>query len=84
MIKKIHSYVVEDQVNVNIYLIFNQGEVLMGKIVEISMAVGCHTYQFFKKFNQHISFGSYKSYTTYPLNEYEMANAFNEALGSEE
>ena len=83
MIKKIHSYVVEDQVNVNIYLIF-ENDHFMGKIVEISMAAGCHTYQFFKKFNQHISFGSYKSYTTYPLNEYEMVNAFNEALGVEE
>ena len=82
MIKKIHSYIVEDQVNVNIYLIFEDDH-FMGKIVEISMD-SCHTYQFFKKFNQHISFGKYRSYTTYPLNEYEMVNAFNEALGVEE
>ena len=79
-LSKIHSYLVEDYVTVNIYILFSDD--FMGKVVEIS-APGFHNYKFFNRAASHLYFGTYNSHTTYPLTRGEIVQEFFSALNNQ-
>ena len=78
-VKKLHSYLVEDRVTVNIYVIEENGH-FTGKIVETSMHGYGHDYQFFKQYNSQVCFGRYECHCLQPLTREDMILEFSEQL----